>query len=463
MTTAREAQIELLSREYRGLASEGRRWGPDGPVWFMYRNDHILVRDEYWDRACALLLEAGYLSGEGPNGEFRKAQAESARVWEVEEAAWANDRDIENPFGLDEVREQAPGEQVVQGVRLLRLNGSRRQPLDALRALRDGTDSDRGWLQGLGRGVATPDHLLSITNGTFPGASGGCPATEPVPVPAGTPRLPRPNRHRLAGEGVRVAIVDTGLDREAVLTTPWLAGVRGNPDPNIGTGTPRPLGPYAGHGTFIAGVVRTMAPAAEVVVRRGFGRAGAVFESTLVRKLDWVLQNDYPDVISLSAGTYAFDPTGLLTFEMFHRNRLRHHKGIVLVAAAGNQGSRKFFWPAAAPWSVSAGALDRNWRADAEFSNHGGWVDVMAPGEDLVNVYPQGTYTYQEPPNQGNQADFTGLASWSGTSFSTPVVAGAIAARMSRTGENGRTAARALLRRARRHHHLPGVGAALIP
>jgi subtilisin family serine protease len=316
-------------------------------------------------------------------------------------------------------------------------------------------------IAGIGAGAVSAHHVVPICGPT--GNGGGCPAVEPEPMPAGSAPYPGYTADRCAGEGVKVVVVDTGLDRKATRRSSWLKGVRGDRDYAIQGST---LNEYAGHGTFIAGVIRCIAPLAEVCVRQVFGFGGAALERDLVQRLDDILEEDHPDIISMSAGTYTYDASGLLTFPAFSE-RLSHHKGVVLVVAAGNDGDRKPFWPAAAPYTVSVGALGTHWRGRAGFSNYGGWVDVYAPGQDLVNAFPKGTYTYREPPHvvagqPPRVVEFYGMARWSGTSFSTPVVAGLIAARMSRTGENGREAAAALIAEAQGAAQ-PGVGAVLLP
>jgi hypothetical protein len=348
-------------------------------------------------------------------------------------------------------------QRVTAGVLSLTLPGG----LPPVPAVLDALDRD-----GL-RGVARIDAVLYV-------CPHACPATEPVEVPQGTAdpvpppgldaRCCRPGhcvpRPGCDGEGVLVSVLDTGLFKDAAIGHPWLAGVQGTLEDTLGGGGF--LRPYAGHGTFVAGCLRCAAPKASVFVERAFEirTAGAIFESDFAQILERALDQG-PDVLVFTCAASTRQNLPLLTFDEIYERRIRDLKGLVVVAPAGNDGTRRPMWPAAHRGVVSVGALSASWRDRAQFSNFGGWVDVFAPGENLVNAFPTGTYVTKEPP-VGQQRRFDGMAQWSGTSFSTPIVAGLIADQMSATGENGQQAADSLLRLAR-SQAIPGVGAALYP
>jgi subtilisin family serine protease len=311
--------------------------------------------------------------------------------------------------------------------------------------------------QRLGRGIATPNHVLTVSPEV-----GGCPATEPQEVYDGIEPYPsvRPGS---GGAGVLIYIADTGLLKDADSTHPWLAGVQaGDVDP-LPSGTasePQRIPPYAGHGTFVAGVARCLAPGADVIVTNAFSIAGSQLESDLVPRLEAAIGLG-ADIFHLTIAAPTRNDLPLVAFREW-LGHLGQYGGAVCVAPAGNEDSRRPYWPAAFSDVISVGALGGDWRGRASFSNFGGWVDVYAPGRNLVNAYATGSYTCYVSPYTNQVRNFYGMAKWSGTSFSTPIVTGLIAARMSDVGENARQAATDLLAEARAQA-IPGLGPVLLP
>ena len=81
-------------------------------------------------------------------------------------------------------------------------------------------------------------------------------------------------------------------------------------------------------------------------------------------------------------------------------------------------------------------------------------------GEGLINAYAHGEYIYHEKPKAPAKEIFSGLARWSGTSFSAPLVAGLIASQIPQSG-SAAAAAQVVLQRAQQQA-IPGVGPALV-
>ena len=325
----------------------------------------------------------------------------------------------------------------------------------------------------LGPGIATPNHVLTVA----PGEMGPCPASEPGMVEAGIEPYPGV-RWENGGEGVLIYIADTGLLSGAEDSHPWLRGVSAEKSSHPwlrevmseedklpakkmvdGKEVQEILG-YDGHGTFVAGVARCMAPQADIIVDNVFGVAGSALETDFVRKLDAALRLGV-DIFHLSVTAPTRNDVPLVSLQGW-LERLQDYKGVACVVPAGNSGTRRPCWPGAFPGMICVGALATDLRTRADFSNYGGWVDVYAPGRDLINAYATGVYTCHVKPYKDQDRTFYGMARWSGTSFSSPIVTGLIASRMSKTGENAQQAAAALLAEARAQA-IPGVGPVLLP
>ena len=433
----KEAEIIVDAFGERGIDIGGETdWAEDdrdlrpGGIAFMYDRDHILTREQYLGGAGGI---------RGP-----KRPEDASKLRGVLDVLQHDDRAPE----IEAIR-------VVRDVVLLCLKPRRHKhtPGHDYGDERGGEHADVFNLlrlidDELGEGIATLDHVLTAAQVLHP-----CSATEPEP-PYPTAG-PYPAVCRDGGARVRIFQADTGLVEGAAETFPWLAGVHGDPDPRESGGT---IQPYGGHGTFVAGVLRAMAPEARVHVANIFDIAGSARDSDVAMRLKAAFGFGF-EIIHITASCLTWKNTPPPCLEGW-LELLRSYKDVICVAEAGNNYSRRPAWPAAFPDVLSVGALATDWRHRADFSNYGSWVDVYAPGENLINAIGSGTYTYQNQPTP--PATFSGLAQWSGTSFSAPIVTGMIAARMTRCGESAREAAAALLAKAR-SQAIPGVGPVLFP
>lgn len=230
------------------------------------------------------------------------------------------------------------------------------------------------------------------------------------------------------GKGVRVAVIDTGVDD----TNPQLrtAVDRGagadllparNPDgsvakgkPGGGDGTTDPVG----HGTKVAGIIAArpragtgfvgLAPEATIIPIRQNDDQGTGTAATMAAAIRHAIKEG-AGVINISQDTVR--PL-LADSDLARAVREAVQNDIVVVASAGNDGlaaQAKATYPAAYPGVLAVAASDRN-DERAPFSQTGDFVGVAAPGVDMVSTVPRG----------GQCVD-------NGTSFSAPYVAGVAA------------------------------------
>ena len=109
-----------------------------------------------------------------------------------------------------------------------------------------------------------------------------------------------------------------------------------------------PAGTHWGHGTFIAGLIRQVAPQARVLSMRVMNSAGLVDDSAVINALTWLHDTDavQPDIVLMAFGRRAVadDPTLPDVRRAVHK---LIDQGVKVVASAGNDGSDQPVYPAA--------------------------------------------------------------------------------------------------------------------
>ncbi|WP_437114755.1 type VII secretion-associated serine protease mycosin [Streptomyces longispororuber] len=227
------------------------------------------------------------------------------------------------------------------------------------------------------------------------------------------------------GEGVRVAVIDTGVDVKNPQLKRAVDVSRGRnflprdlKDDNgnkIDRGKPDGTTDTVGHGTRVAGIIAArpaegtgfvgLAPDATIIPIQQNDAEGHGTTDTLAQSIDYAVAKG-AQVINISQDTAnAVRPAPRLQ-QAVNRALARN---IVIVASAGNGGlggNVKPTYPASYEGVLAVAASDRN-NERAPFSQSGDFVDVAAPGVDMISTVPGG----------GHCAD-------NGTSFAAPYVAG---------------------------------------
>ncbi|TWD79724.1 subtilisin family serine protease [Kribbella amoyensis] len=229
------------------------------------------------------------------------------------------------------------------------------------------------------------------------------------------------------GRGVKVAVLDTGYDRNHPdLKDQVIAAKSFVPDPDVqdkhGHGT-HTASTVAGLGAASQGKRKGVAPGADLLIGKVLNDNGAGLDSEAIAGMEWAVEQG-AKVVSMSLGTDlpsdASDPMSQTV------ERLSERTGALFVVAAGNTGLEEFIGsPAAASHALTVGAVDRNDKL-AAFSSRGPRYgdgamkpEVTAPGVDIAAARAAGTNTGR------NLSEY--YTTMSGTSMAAPHVSGAAA------------------------------------
>lgn len=189
---------------------------------------------------------------------------------------------------------------------------------------------------------------------------------------------------------IRIAIVDTGVQtNHPDLVNKLLPGynfVNGNSN----------VTDVNGHGTHVAGIaaastnnnlgIAGIAPAARILPVKALADNGSGTSTSIANGIVYAA-NQGAQVINISLGTTQDSVT--------MRNAIDYaiNRGSVVVAAAGNNGANLLTYPAVYQNVLSVASTDEN-DLRSSFSNYGTWVDVAAPGSNILSTYPNSYYSY---------------------------------------------------------------------
>jgi hypothetical protein len=217
-------------------------------------------------------------------------------------------------------------------------------------------------------------------------------------------------------DGVRVGVVDTPLYMHPFFTKELV-----ETDLESTPAADGSFGAWQGHSAFVTGIIHQHSPDSHIVVKAGLdGGTGRNTVWETAKKIADFVEKPRIGVLNLSFGTITADGQPPLALRRAIDVVKQDNENLVIVAAAGNRGSRRnpplAIWPAAMTEVVAVGATD------AAFSMNRNWVDVTSDGIDVRGLYLEGRVRMSL-----GSVDFAGYAIISGTSFAAARVSGLIA------------------------------------
>jgi len=190
--------------------------------------------------------------------------------------------------------------------------------------------------------------------------------------------VPEVHKQGTYGEGIKVAVLDTGIQSSSELN---IAGGVSFVENDAG------LEDHNGHGTFMAGLVAAshnqngllgVAPEIELYNVKVLDGRGNGYYSAIIQGIEWAIENEM-DIVSMS---FAGAEYSAALEEAMNR---AYDNGVLLVASAGNKGEDKVLYPAKFDSVIAVGAVDA-YNQLAPFSNKGDEVELVAPGVNVAGL-----------------------------------------------------------------------------
>ena len=209
---------------------------------------------------------------------------------------------------------------------------------------------------------------------------------------------------------VHVAIIDTGCDVN--LVNKYYPGKISESYNALNNSTT--ISDTNGHGTHIAGTIAEGTPSNVKIVPVKASTGSDLWMTDIILGINYIVYYDKADVLNMSFSSYT------RVDSLYNAIEAANQKGIITVAAAGNENSSSWSYPAAFDNTISISSVDSSLQKSS-FSNYGSTIDFAAPGTLIKSTLGS---NMELSKNTDGDNDFETI---SGTSMATPHAANAVA------------------------------------